>query len=207
MTIFFLLMLKSERSITAAPYKIFALTFFGGIDKGWNCGLVGVSITPGNRKCPKNRKLTEKQWEQPEDMIFLFSQICRIQTKNVVIIPEMMRSIWFWSQISINATKKEKKWHFLSRPIIFNVKVWFFSGSSCYRKWSKPLPMSTFVFVLEKSLGEYLVWGGRDGAPRFYHWKKKLVYPKKYWSQNLVRKLTSLSCISQFLFRTLRREL
>ena len=80
-------MIKSGRSITAAPDKIFAQTFFEGIDKGWNCGLVVVSITSGNRKCPKNRKLTEKQWEQQEDVIFLFPQICRIQTKNVGIIP------------------------------------------------------------------------------------------------------------------------
>ena len=64
---------RSGRSITAAPDKIFALTLFGGIDKGWNCGLVGILITFGNRKCPKNRKLTEKQSEKPDDVIFLFS--------------------------------------------------------------------------------------------------------------------------------------
>ena len=27
--------------------------FFEDIDKGWNCGVVGVSIISGNRKCPK----------------------------------------------------------------------------------------------------------------------------------------------------------
>ena len=48
------------RSITVAPDKIFAQTFFEGKDKCRNCGLVGVSITSGNRKCPKNRKLSEK---------------------------------------------------------------------------------------------------------------------------------------------------
>ena len=36
---------KSGRSITAALDKIFPQTFFEGIDKGWKCGLVGVSIT------------------------------------------------------------------------------------------------------------------------------------------------------------------
>ena len=64
---FFLSMIQSGRSITTAPDKIFAQTFFEGIDKGWNGGLVGVSITSANRECPKNRKLTEKQWEQPDD--------------------------------------------------------------------------------------------------------------------------------------------
>ena len=47
---------KSGRSITAAPDKIFTQTFFQGIDKGWNCGLVEVSIISDNRKCPENRK-------------------------------------------------------------------------------------------------------------------------------------------------------
>ena len=115
--------IQTGRSITAAPDEIFAQTLFKGIDKGWNCGLVGVSITSDNRKCPKNLKLTEKQWVQPDDVTFLFSQIYRIQTKNVGIIPEMMRLIWCWSQISMNATKKWKNWHFLSQPMIFNVKV------------------------------------------------------------------------------------
>ena len=101
--VFFFSRIQSRRSITAALDKIFYR----------NCGLVGVSITSDNQKCPKNRKLTEKQWEQPDDVIFLFSQICRIQAKNVGIIPEMMRLIWFWSQISMNATKNEKNWHFL----------------------------------------------------------------------------------------------
>ena len=32
--------------------------------------------------------------------------------------------------------------------------------------------ISTFVYALKKSLGEYLVWGGRDGAPRFRSLKK-----------------------------------
>ena len=105
------------------PIQYIRPNFFEDKDKGWNCGLVWVSITSENRKCPKNRKLPEKQWEQPDNVIFLFSQICRIQTKNVGIIPKMMLSIWFWSQISINATKNEKNWHFIWQPIIFNVKV------------------------------------------------------------------------------------
>ena len=53
---------KSGRSITAAPDKIFTQTFFEGIDKGWNCGVVGVSIISGNRKCPKNREKVKKKW-------------------------------------------------------------------------------------------------------------------------------------------------
>ena len=32
--------------------------------------------------------------------------------------------------------------------------------------------ISTFVFASKNSLGEYLVWGGRDWAPRLDHWKK-----------------------------------
>ena len=36
----------------------------------------------------------------------------------------------------------------------------------------------TFVYALKKSLGGYLVWGGRDGAPRFRSLKKKLVNNK-----------------------------
>ena len=48
----FFSMIESGRSIPAAPDNIFA-KFFEGIDKGLNCGLVGVSITSGNRKCPK----------------------------------------------------------------------------------------------------------------------------------------------------------
>ena len=27
--------------------------------------------------------------------------------------------------------------------------------------------IQTFVYALKQSLGKYLVWGGRDGAPRF----------------------------------------
>ena len=50
---FYFSMIKSGRFITAAPDKIFAQTFFEGTDKGWNCGLVGVLIISGNRKCPK----------------------------------------------------------------------------------------------------------------------------------------------------------
>ena len=120
---FFFQWSKSGRSITTAPDKIFAQTFFEGINKGWNCGLVVVLISSGNRKCPKNRKKVKKQWWQSDDVIFLFSQIGRTQTWNVGIIHEMMRSIWFWSQISISATKNVKNWQFLSQPMIFNVKV------------------------------------------------------------------------------------
>ena len=49
----FFSMIESGRSIRAAPDKIFAQTFFEGIEKGLNCGLVEFSITSGNRKCPK----------------------------------------------------------------------------------------------------------------------------------------------------------
>ena len=35
---FFLSMIQSGRSITAASDKIFGQTFFEGIDEGWNCG-------------------------------------------------------------------------------------------------------------------------------------------------------------------------
>ena len=58
----------------------FTQTFFEGIDEGSDFGLVGVSISSGNRKCPKNRKKVKKQWWQSDDVIFLFSQIGRIQT-------------------------------------------------------------------------------------------------------------------------------
>ena len=61
MTTFFIGGDKSGRSITAVPDKIFTQTFFEGIDEGSNCGLVGVSNTSGNRKCPKNRKKVKKQ--------------------------------------------------------------------------------------------------------------------------------------------------
>ena len=56
LTSFFFRWGKSGRSITAAPDKIFTQTFFKGREEGWNCGLVGVSITSGNRKRLKNRK-------------------------------------------------------------------------------------------------------------------------------------------------------
>ena len=41
-----------------------------------------------------------------------------------------------------------------------------------------------FVYALKKILGKYLVWDGRDGAPRFSGWKKKLVFPllKIFWT-------------------------
>ena len=45
-------------------------------------------------------------------------------------------------------SKKEKKWHFLSSPIILNVKVWFFSSTSGYLKWSKHLPSHHFNLCL-----------------------------------------------------------
>ena len=156
------------------PIQYIRPNFFEDKDKGWNCGLVWVSITSENRKCPKNRKLPEKQWEQPDNVIFLFSQICRIQTKNVGIIPKMMRSIWFWSQISINATKMKKKWHFLSQPIIFNVKVCFFG----YRKWSKPLPSHNFNLCLSarKKFGRIIVWEAVMERPDFHIEKKTRQY-------------------------------
>ena len=36
----------------------------------------------------------------------------------------MMRSIWFWSQIPINATKNENRAIFF-HSLLFNIKVWF----------------------------------------------------------------------------------
>ena len=36
--------------------------------------------------------------------------------------------------------------------------------------------ISTFVYALKKSLGEYLVWGGCDRAPRLDPWKKIRLY-------------------------------
>ena len=152
-------MIKPGRSITAAPDKIFPQTFFEGIDKGWNCGLVGVSITSGNRKCPKNRKLTEKQCGRPDAVIFLFSQICRIQTKNVGIISKMMRSIWFWIQISIIATKNEKNdifFHFrLPEMIKTSTKPQFQPLSMPSKKvWANILSKAAVIerpdFIIEK---------------------------------------------------------
>ena len=43
---------KPGRSITVASVKIFTQD----VEEGWNCGLIEVSITSGNRECPKNRK-------------------------------------------------------------------------------------------------------------------------------------------------------
>ena len=77
-------MIESGRSIMAAPDKIFAQTFFEDIDKGLNSGLVGVSNTSGERKCPKNS-------ENSQMMIILLFQISYIQTKKVDFIPKMMR--------------------------------------------------------------------------------------------------------------------
>ena len=51
-------MIKSRRSITAAPDKIIVQTFFEGIDKGWNCGLVDVS----NRKLTENSENRQMMW-------------------------------------------------------------------------------------------------------------------------------------------------
>ena len=53
LTSFFFQWSKSGRSITVTPDEIFGQTFFEGIEKGWNGGLVGVLITSGYRKCPK----------------------------------------------------------------------------------------------------------------------------------------------------------
>ena len=47
--------------------------------------------------------------------------------------------------------------------------------------------ISTFAYVLKKSLGEYLVWGGRDWAPRFDHWKKKT----RQWRKRRQVKITN----------------
>ena len=58
------------------------------------------------------------------------------------IIPEMMRSMWFWSQIWVNATKKKKK----------------ISGTSGYRKWSKPLPISTYALKVCLCLQKKFRW-------------------------------------------------
>ena len=41
---------------------------------------------------------------------------------------KMIHRIWIWSQISISRNEKWKNLHFLSHPMIFNVKVWFFFG-------------------------------------------------------------------------------
>ena len=38
--------------------------------------------------------------------------------------------------------------------------------------------ISTFLYALKKRLGKYLVWDGRDWAPRFFWMKKKLVILK-----------------------------
>ena len=138
---------------TAAPRKDIRPNFFEGIYEAWNCGLVGVSITCDNRKCSKNRKLTEKQWDQP-DVIFLFSQICRIQTKNIGILPEMTRSIWFWSQISINFTRNEKNRHFFQSLWFLTLKYDFFRVLPVTGNDQNPYQatISTLVYVLKKSL-------------------------------------------------------
>ena len=44
------------------------------------------------------------------------------------------------TQISINATKDEKNWHFLQSLLFLTLKYIFFR----YRKWSKPLPSHNF---------------------------------------------------------------
>ena len=49
----------------------------------------------------------------------------------------MMRLIWFWSHILISSYKHEK-WHFVSKPIIFNVKVWFFRASPLVDTFGTP---------------------------------------------------------------------
>ena len=44
---------KSGRPLTVKRFKLGTQTLLQVVGKGWNCGLVGVLITSGNRKCPK----------------------------------------------------------------------------------------------------------------------------------------------------------
>ena len=53
MTTFFFRGSKSGRPLTVKRFKLGTQTLLQVVGKGWNCGLVGVSITSGNRKCPK----------------------------------------------------------------------------------------------------------------------------------------------------------
>ena len=74
--------------------------------------------------------------------------------------------------------KNEKIDIFFHSLLFLTLKYKIFSGISGYRKWSKPLPSHNFnlCFNLKKVWGgqpQNLVWGGRDGAPRFVSTKKK----------------------------------
>ena len=71
------------------------------------------------------------------------------------------------SEVRFGLTQQKRKKKFRALPVTA-------SDQNLYR--FQPMP-SRYVFAFKKSLGEYLVWGGRDGAPRFYDWKK-LVFSK-----------------------------
>ena len=131
---------KSGRSITAAPDKISIQTLFEDIDKGWNCGAVGVSIISNNRKCPE---------------VTIVSAIIESPYKH-----DLTRTLYI-----------------ILGDIGFFRFTSGFSDTSGYRKWSEPPPRHNFnlCLCLKKSLAGYLVWGGRDWAPRFFWMKKKLV--------------------------------
>ena len=72
--------------------------------------------------------------------------------------------------------KNEKIDIFFHSLLFLTLKFKIFLGASGYRKWSKLLRSHNFnlCLCLQKTLSKYLVWGGRDGAPRFSEWKKNL---------------------------------
>ena len=58
----------------------------------------------------------------------------------------------------------------------------------------------TFFYALKKSLGEYLVWSGRDRAPRLDPWKNSSL-EFLFWNQNMVIFFTFASLfLLQLLF-------
>ena len=93
----------------------------------------------------------------------------------------MMRLIWCWSQILINATKNEKIDIFFHSLLFLTWKYKIFSGTSGYRKRSNPIPSHNFklVYALKKVWVNILSGAAVMERPDFLN-EKKLVFEDIY---------------------------